>query len=377
MPRDPRLATRLAFVVAGFITACWAPLIPFAKARLGVNDAQLGLLLLCLGAGSLVGVSAAGLLAARIGARPVVICAGAGLCVLLPPLSIAATPPALGATLLLFGACLGALDVAMNAHGVQVEAAAGAPLMSGFHALYSLGGAAGAGWMTLALRWRLSSLDATAVAAVAGLGAVGLGAFGLMKTRPPAPRRLLVRPSGLVLLIAALCATMFLAEGSVFDWSALFIVERRLAAPPEAGVGYILFSVAMTAGRLLGDVVVRRIGGRRVVRWGGLTAVLGFLLVLSCPFAPGAIGGFLLVGLGASNIVPVLFSAAGRQRDMPAALAVAAVTSTGYVGILAGPPLLGFVGHEVGLAGAFWLVMALVALAPLLGGAAVRETPAA
>ena len=377
MPRDPRLATRLAFVVAGFVTACWAPLIPFAKARLGVNDAQLGLLLLCLGAGSLVGVSAAGLLAARIGARPVIICAGVGLSALLPPLAIDASPLTLGATLLLFGACLGALDVAMNAHGVQVEAAAGAPLMSGFHALYSLGGAAGAGWMTLALRSHLTSQVATLIAAGAAVALVAIGAFGLLATRPPAPTRLLVWPSGLVLLIAALTATMFLAEGSVFDWSALFIVERGLTRPPEAGVGYILFSIAMTAGRLLGDFVVKRVGGRRVVQWGGLTAVLGLLLVLCSPIASGAIGGFLLVGLGAANIVPVLFSAAGRQRDMPASLAVAAVTSTGYVGILAGPPVLGFVGHAVGLAGAFWLVMGLVCFVPLLGGAAVRESRAA
>ncbi|HSZ53818.1 MAG TPA: MFS transporter [Caulobacteraceae bacterium] len=373
MPRDPRLATRLAFVVAGFVTACWAPLIPFAKARLGVNDAQLGLLLLCLGVGSLVGVSVAGLLAARIGARPVVIVAGVGLCALLPPLALAASPLALGLTLLLFGACLGALDVAMNAHGVQVEATAGAPLMSGFHALYSLGGAAGAGWMTLALRSHISPPVATSIAAVAALGLVAFGAFGLLATRPPAPSRLLVWPSGLVLLIAALTATMFLAEGSVFDWSALFILERGLTKPPEAGVGYILFSIAMTAGRISGDALVTRLGGRRVVQWGGLTAVVGLLFVLCCPIPAGAIGGFLLVGVGAANIVPVLFSAAGRQQDMPPALAVAAVTSTGYVGILAGPPTLGFVGHAVGLAGAFWVVTALLAFVPLLGGAAVRE----
>ena len=373
MLRDPRLATRLAFVVAGFVSACWAPLIPFAKARLGVNDAQLGLLLLCLGVGSLVGVSSAGLLAARIGARAVIICAGAGLCALLPPLAVAASPLALAATLLLFGACLGALDVAMNAHGVQVESAAGAPLMSGFHALYSLGAAAGAGWMTLALRSQMTPLVATAIAAAVALGLVAVGASGLLAARPATAGRLFARPSGLVLLIAALAATMFLAEGSVFDWSALLIVDRGLTKPPDAGVGYILFSIAMTAGRLSGDAVVKRVGGRRVVQWGGLAAVAGLLLVLCCPFAPGAIGGFLLVGLGAANIVPVLFSAAGRQRDMPPALAVAAVTSTGYVGILAGPPILGFVGHAVGLAGAFWLVAALLAFVPLLGAAAVSS----
>ncbi|HEY1927333.1 MAG TPA: MFS transporter [Caulobacteraceae bacterium] len=377
MPRDPRLATRLAFAVAGFVTACWAPLVPFAKARLGVNDAQLGMLLLCAGVGSLIGVSAAGLLSARIGARPVVIWAGAGLCASLPALAASASPLALGSSLLVFGACLGALDVAMNAHGAQVEAAAGAPLMSGFHALYSLGGAAGAGWMTLSLRSHLSPQMASLIAAAATLCLVAFGAFGLIAARPAAPTRLLVWPTGLVLLIAALAATMFLAEGAVFDWSALLLVERGLAKRAEAGVGFILFSIAMTAGRLIGDVVVRRVGGRRVVQAGAITAVAGFLIVLCCPLAPAAIGGFLLVGLGAANIVPVLFSAAGRQRDMPATLAVAAVASTGYVGILAGPPLLGFIGHAVGLAGAFWLVTALLAFVALTGGAAATESEVA
>jgi predicted MFS family arabinose efflux permease len=265
----------------------------------------------------------------------------------------------------------------MNAHGVQVEAAAGAPLMSGFHALYSLGGAAGAGWMTLSLRSHISPPVATSIAAVVALGLIAFGALGLLATRPPAPSRLVVWPSGLVLLIAALTAIMFLAEGSVFDWSALFILERGLTKPPEAGIGYILFSIAMTAGRISGDALVKRLGGCRVVQWGGLTALVGLFLVLCCPIPAGAIGGFLLVGMGAANIVPVLFSAAGRQQNMPPALAVAAVTSTGYVGILAGPPILGFVGHAVGLAGAFWLVTALLAFVPLLGSAAVRERPTA
>ncbi|MBV8682402.1 MAG: MFS transporter [Caulobacteraceae bacterium] len=371
MLRDPRLATRLAFAVDGFLTACWAPLIPFAKARLGVNDAQLGLLLLCTGVGSLVGVSAAGLLSARVGARPVVICTGVGLCALLPALAASGSPLTLGSTLLAFGACLGALDVAMNAHGVQVEAAAGAPLMSGFHALYSLGGAAGAGWMTLALRSHLSPQTSALIAAAVALGLVTVGAIGLIATRPEAPHKLLVWPTGLVLLIAALAATMFLSEGAVFDWSALLLLERRLASQSEAGVGFILFSVAMTAGRLVGDRLVKRLGGRRVVQVGALTAAAGFLIVLICPLAPVAIGGFFLVGLGAANIVPVLFSAAARQRDMPPTLAVAAVASTGYVGILAGPPILGFIGHAVGLTGAFWLVTALLGLVALTGAAAI------
>ena len=175
-----------------------------------------------------------------------------------------------------------------------------------------------------------------------------------------------------MVVIAALAATMFLTEGAVFDWSALLLVDRGVAGRADAGVGFILFSIAMTAGRLSGDFVVRKLGGRRVLQWGGALAILGLALVLACPFAPLAVGGFLLVGLGAANVVPVLFSAAGRQTSMPPTLAVAAVTSTAYVGVLAGPPVLGFIAHAIGLPTAFWLLTGLLLIVPLLAGTATQ-----
>ncbi|HEY5288584.1 MAG TPA: hypothetical protein VIJ59_00995, partial [Caulobacteraceae bacterium] len=228
--------------MAGLISGCWSPLIPFAKTRLDVNDAQLGLLLLSFGVGSLLGVSVAGFFATRIGARPIVLAGGLGLCVLLPALSVAESPVTLGSTLFLFGAFMGALDVAMNAHGVEVEKAAGVPLMSGFHALFSLGGFAGAAWMTLSLRSNVSALAATIVAALSGACLIASAAPGLLKARPPDPRvPLFVLPSGLVVVIAVLAESMFLAEGAVYDWSALLIVDRGVASRADAGVGFILF----------------------------------------------------------------------------------------------------------------------------------------
>jgi predicted MFS family arabinose efflux permease len=360
-----RAATRLAFVVAGFTSACWAPLVPFAKLRLGVNDAELGVLLLSFGAGSILGVSTAGLVATRVGSRPVVIAGGIGLCLLLPTLPIAGTALTLAASLFLFGAFLGALDVAMNAHGVEVEKTAGVALMSGFHALFSLGGFAGAGWMTLGLRFGLSAFAATVVAALAALALVAAAAAGLLRTPPMSRVKMLVAPSGLVAMIAGMAAVMFLAEGAVFDWSALLLIDRRLADPAEAGSGFILFSVAMTVGRLTGDRIIGRYGDRRALQWGGALAVFGLAFVLACP-GPLAIAGFLLVGLGAANAVPILFSAAGRQTSMPPTLAVAAVTSVGYIGMLAGPPLVGLVAHVVGLPTAFWILAGLALIIPLL-----------
>lgn len=363
-----RLGTRLSFVAAGFAMASWAPLVPFAKARVGVDEAQLGLLLLCLGIGSIIAMPATGMLSARFGSRPMILLGGIGVGLLLPALAAAGSPVLLGAALLAFGASLGTLDVAMNAHAVEVETAAGEPLMSGFHALFSIGGVAGAGGMTLLLTSGAAPFPAATCAAVLTLAAVGLAAPRLLPTSGGAGAAVFALPKGVVLLLAVLAAAIFLAEGALLDWSALLVTQEGIAGPASGGLGYMIFSVAMTAGRLTGDAAVARFNGRRVLVGGGLLAVAGFVALLAAPVPALAMSGFVLIGLGAANIVPILFSAAGRQTAMPSGLAVAAVTTTGYAGILAGPAVLGFVAHATSLTTAFWLLAALVAVVPLTAG---------
>jgi predicted MFS family arabinose efflux permease len=369
-----RLATRLAFLVAGFGIACWAPLVPFAKHRLGIDDATLGLLLLCIGAGSVLSMIATGPVSARYGSKPVIMGSGIMLALVLPTLSVAATPAALGAMLLLFGAALGSLDVAMNIHAVEVERGAGRPLMSGFHALFSIGGLAGSGLMTLFLSTGIATLPATLVCCALMLIAMVVAAPRLLKAAPAEAGAVFVVPHGIVLLLAALAMVTFLAEGAMLDWGALFVTHRHLAAPEQAGIGYILFATAMTCGRLFGDALVARLGDTRTLIGGGLVAVGGFVSLLIAP-SPLALGGFLLIGLGASNIVPVLFRRAGTQTRMPPALAIGAITTLGYAGILVGPAGIGFVGKALGLTPAFWILAGLMALVPLTARWATGDAP--
>jgi predicted MFS family arabinose efflux permease len=368
-----RLATRIAFFAAGFGAACWAPLAPFAKTRLRVDDAQLGLLLLCLGVGSLLAMPVTGTVGVRIGSRPMILLGGVGLGVVLPALAYAGSPPALALALLVFGASLGTIDVAMNAHAVQVEAAAGRSLMSGFHAMFSIGGFAGAGFMTLLLSLGFSPLWSALSSAVLILLAMVGAARGLLRTRQAAGEAVFARPRGVVLLIAGLAAVAFLVEGAMLDWGALLITGKGLATVAQGGLGFMSFSIAMTVGRLCGDAVVNRLGGRRTLIGSGLIAVAGFVVLLTAPNILVAMAGFLLIGLGASNVVPVLFSAAGRQKVMPPTLAIAAITTMAYAGVLAGPPLVGFVAEGIGLTGSFWVLAALMCLAPLLARAAVQD----
>jgi predicted MFS family arabinose efflux permease len=359
-----RLATRLAFLVAGFGIACWAPLVPFAKQRLAVDDGTLGVLLLCIGLGSVVAMLATGALSARYGSKPIIVTSGIALALILPLLTIAATPVTLGIALLAFGAALGSLDVAMNVHAVEVERAARKPLMSGFHALFSVGGFAGSTFMTFLLSLHLGALPGTLLCAALMLIAMLLARPRLIRAVQAAGGPLFAVPRGIVLLIAALTCIAFLAEGALLDWSALLITGKGLVAAPQGGLGYMLFSIAMTVGRLTGDAVTARIGDRATLIWGGVVAVAGFAVVLVAPIAALALTGFLLIGLGASNIVPVLFRRAGAQQSMPAALAIAAITTTGYAGVLVGPAAVGFVAKAVGLETSFWMLLGLFCIVP-------------
>jgi MFS family permease len=176
-------------------------------------------------------------------------------------------------------------------------------------------------------------------------------------------------PRGVILVLAGLAAIMFLVEGALLDWGALLITSQGIVENSRGGVGYMLFATAMTAGRLSGDAVTEKFGDRAILIGGGITALAGFAVLLLSPFPWIALTGFVLIGLGAANIVPVFFRLAGSQNVMPAALGIAAVTTTGYAGILVGPAGVGFVADLLGLPAAFWMLAALLCLVPLCAGA--------
>jgi predicted MFS family arabinose efflux permease len=348
-----RYSTRLAFLAAGLAMSAWAPLVPFAKLRLGLNEADLGLLLLCLGAGSMVAMPVTGMLSARFGCRPVVLVSGALSCLILPGLALAPTAFLLGACLFLFGATLGTLDVAMNVQAVVVERESGEALMSGFHGLFSVGGFIGAGLMALMLWLGLPPAGSSIVISALVALSLWLAAPHLLRAPEPGGGSHFVLPHGAVIFIGALCFLCFLAEGAILDWSAVLLTVERGMDAGRGGLAYAAFAVAMTIGRLTGDRVVRRLGGKRVMLLGGLGSALGFFGAVLAPSPVAALLGFVLIGLGASNIVPVLFTAAGNQKAMPPSLAIGAITTIGYAGILCGPAMIGFVAHAASLDFAF------------------------
>jgi predicted MFS family arabinose efflux permease len=353
LDRRQQASTRAAFFIAGFALSSWAPLIPFAKDRAGLDEAALGLLLLCFGAGSLTGMPLAGALTTRLGCRPIVATATILICAALPVLAYSGRGPVLAVALLVFGAGVGAVDVAMNIQAVIVERASGRSMMSGFHGMFSVGGIAGALGVSALLFLGTSPVVATIV--VVGVIVTLLACFGrhLLPHGGQHSDKLFVWPRGPVLVLGAMCFILFLVEGAMLDWSAVFLTTRRDVPPAQAGFGYAAFAAAMTLGRLNGDRFVLALGGRRILRLGCLAAILGLALAVLVPAKYAAFAGFMLAGVGCANLVPVLYTAAGNQSAMPAGSAISAITIIGYTGILCGPPLIGLVARATSLGIAF------------------------
>lgn len=353
------------FFFLGFILASWAPLVPFAKERAGLDEGGLGLLLLSFGLGSLISMPLAGAVTTRIGCRAAILVSGIAASLIFPLLAWVADPLLLGLCLFLFGGAIGLSEVGVNVQGIIVAKASPKPLLSGFHGLFSVGGVAGAGGVSLLDHLGFAPLAIAFI--VVGLVALQFA----VATRHLLPygnegggrTPLFVRPRGFVLFIGALCFIMFLVEGAMLDWSALFLESVRGFA--AGGAGYTAFALAMTLGRLTGDRIVAALGGRRVLIYGGILVMAGFAVTVAIPHAIATLIGFALIGLGASNVVPVFYMAIGHQKVMPPGHAIAAVTAVGYAGIMVGPSIIGLVADLTSLSAAFLMIAALIVVVPL------------
>ena len=371
-PRAAQRAIRLVFLANGTIFAAWAPLVPLVRERLGLAEAALGLALLALGAGGILAMPLAGGLVARHGSRAVSVVAGVGFAAMLPMLPLAPSGPLLALALFLFGATGGLMDVSMNAQAVAVEARGRRPIMSSIHGLFSLGGLLGAGVTTVLLALGLPPLLAAAPVALGGAALLVAQVPWLLPREAdhPGEGQGFVLPRGPVVGLGLIGVAALMAEGSMIDWSGIFLTQERGQALRLAGLGFAAFSVAMAVARLAGDAVNQRLGPVAMLRGGALLAAGGFLAATALPWAWAALTGFVLIGLGLANMVPLLMSAAGRQRDVAPGTAIAAVATLGYSGLLGGPAVIGFGAQAaslpVALGGVGLLLLGVAAAAGLV-----------
>ncbi len=376
--RGSRWSTRLGVVAlflangAGF--GAWAASVPSVKQALGVSDGTLGAALLCVAFGAMLAMPVAGWLGARHTPRLLTL-TGLVFMLTLPLPGFAGGVPVLAGSLLLMGAGAGSMDVCMNARASRVEQGWGEAIMSSFHAAFSLGGLVGTGLVTLCelLGWGVRG----GLLLTSALLGAAVAAHVVLDPRPELAEpnktergsgRRIAWPSRAVAGIGALCLLGFMCEGAVADWSGVFLRAVAGFSAPAGASGFAAFSAAMVAARLGGDAAVRRLGPVRMLRLGALLGAAGMALAIAIPRA-GPVG-FGLVGLGAANLAPVLFSAAGRAG--PAASAgVAAVATLGYGGMLLGPPLIGALADWTGLRLALLVLVAAMAAIGLGAGCVI------
>lgn len=367
-------ALRTQFFVLGVMFATWGVHVPTVKAHYGLGEQSLALAMLAGGVGALMALAQAGRVVGRFGPATVAAAMGVLCCASVASLLAFPVYGALLVVMLGFGITGSLMDVAINVEASEIERQSGRPLMSGFHGMFSLGGMMGAGLGSLAPTLGLSAQGHLFVAT--GLGAIAaLVASRLMLPVPPGAlqeKHPLSIPRGPLLLLGVLASMGLIAEGAMYDWSVLFMKEERGSAASTAALAYASFSGAMAAGRFGGDWVRARISGTRLMRASGVLAAAGMALALSLPSAPVALLGFALVGLGLSNVVPVLFSAAAQVPGVSSAHGIASVSGVGYLGMMAGPPLIGLIAERSSLTAGLLVVVAFAVFMALSARRAMR-----
>ncbi len=371
--RQSRVAIVGYFFILGVATATWAARLPAIKESLHLSDGRLGLALFAVPAGSVLTLALSGRIADRLGAVRVLRVAGVLNPAALIPIGLARDLVALMATLAVYGAMAGLLDVSMNACAAQLELGYERPIMSSLHAGYSIAGLAGAGIGGISAWLGISPLPTFTVTAAA-LIILGLLAgphvvipevadAGSTPERPgdPPPRSPPMHTTQIIWILGLVALCGQVGEGSAGDWSAVYLHVNLGSPAGVAAVALGAFSVTMTAGRLAGDRLAARFGPVRLVRASGLVAGLGLAAGLLVGTPAAAIAGFALLGLGLAGIFPQIVSSAARLDPGQAGRNIGRIAAVAYSGLLSGPVAIGAIASGVGLRDAL-LVPAALAL---------------
>ena len=363
------------FLVNGFMAGSWAPQIPLVLTRLSITESTLGLLILCFGIGALISMPWCGWMMARFGQRPVLSVVGIAqafglLAVVLSP-NVATT----AVTMVIFGALIGCTDVAMNAATVPVERKLGKAVMSSMHGFWSLGGFIGGGLGGFLLQ-AFGALTHATVVALAALAVAAIAAPNIMPDPVKAPEvagkksSFAVPTKPIAYVLGLMAMFLFVAEGAVLDWAALFLTQERGADLAVAGLAYAFFAGAMAVMRFVGDGVRNRFGGVPTLRVCSVIAAAAMLAAAVAPTPFLVIAAFAVCGLAVANTVPIVFSAAGNLPGLSSGAGMSVATTMGYAGILFAPSSIGFVAEATGFAPVFMALAALLLVVAALAGLA-------
>lgn len=362
--KQSRLAVMVAFFINGALMATWVSRIPTIQADLSLSEGALGLVLLGLSAGVLTALSMAGGLLTRFGSAKVTAAGGIAMSLTIFPLGLVPNSMILWLNLFAFGAAMSIMDVAMNDQAVIVERSANRSLMSSFHATFSIGGMTGAliGSGMASTVFFSPFLHFLLVGIVLSIILLIASRYFLLTRKDESPENGAVFsfPERALWVLGAVAFCSSIAEGAMADWSGVYLNQILNTSAAFAALGYAVFSFTMTIGRLFGDSVLDRWNSVTVVRFGGLIASIGLVMVVLSKSPVITLVGFFVIGLGLSNIIPIVFSTAGNFPGISSGKGIAGVATLGYAGYLVGPPVIGLVAEGTSLRIAFALIAFLV-----------------
>ena len=369
-PQKARIAVTAIFALNGALFASIFSRLPAIQERTEIGDGALGLALLCAMLGLLGSQLFAGPLIARRGSRPLVIVGGLGYAIGLVPIALAGSWGMLAASFLFVGFANGVLDVAMNTHGLTVEKQLGRPILSTLHAAFSFGALGGAALGGIAAGAGVEVEPHIFTVAALGMASMLLaGRFLLPPGADAAPEGpLFAVPSRALALVGAFAFCVLLTEGAINDWSAIYIEGDLDASESTAAAGLAAFSLTMGFGRLFGDRLNLALGPVRLARGGAALAAAGIGIALLAQDPPVALFGFGCAGIGLAGLFPLALRA-GAAKGETAGPSVAAVSAGGYLGFLAGPPMIGGISELAGLRAGLLVLVVLCLVAAALGGA--------
>ena len=361
-PFSRRVAVSVFFFIAGFTFASWASRIPHIQATLGLSEVMLGTVLFALPIGLMVSLIMAGSIITKQGSKRVMVFAACMYSVVLVLLGFASSVWQLAGALFLFGVAANLFNISVNTQAVGVEKLYGRSIMASFHGIWSLAGFAGAAVGTLMVSFQLEPWQHFAIV---GIFCMIFVVLFTGKTREipgsGSNKTAFALPDKRILKLGLIAFCCLVCEGTMFDWSGVYFKKAVDAPANLTTIGYAAFMGCMAAGRFVADRAVIRLGSKNMLMYSGITIFVGLMLAVVFPNIIAATIGFMLVGFGVSSVVPIVYSKAGQSTTMNPGQALAAVSTVGFAGFLAGPPLIGFLAEATSLRWSF-AVVALIGL---------------
>jgi MFS family permease len=363
-----RIAVSSFFFLAGLCFASWASRIPNIQESHHINNATLGALLLGLPSGLFVSLPIVGWLIAKFGSRIIVILSALLYSSTLPMLGLATTKIQLLITLFLFGMGGNMLNISMNTQAVSTESFYGRTIMASYHGIWSLAGFSGAAIGTLMVSLGLTPLKHFIIISIVGLLIIFSASRFLVTHDINANSQgpIFAKPDRSLINLGLIAFCSMICEGSMFDWSGVYFEKVVQPGKGLVTAGFTAFMCTMASGRFVGDYIATTLGKKKTLQLSGILTASGLLIAVIFPFLLTAIVGFLLVGAGVSSVVPLIYSSAGKSKVMSPGVAIAAVSTIGYLGFLFGPPFIGFIAHVSGLRTSLGLIAILGSIIAIL-----------